>query len=175
MSDRAEAAEQREEHARQNGPIEVTLPDSGRKLTARRVPIFLMREVQKAVKRPTPPMVEIVYENGRRQEPNRADPDYLEALEEYQMALAEKMIRLVVRRGVEVDIDQAELARLRSDLADLGLPAEADDKYLYIVHICCETDADLRALQDAVLRHSQPTEEATAEAIERFPAEVQAG
>ena len=175
MSKRKEAALQREEHTNGTGLTEVTLPDSGKTLRVRRVPIFLMREVQKAVKRPTPPMVEVVYETGARREANRADPDYLEALDEYQMALGEKMIRVVVRRGVEVDIDQEAVDQLRADLADLGLPAEADDKYLYIVHICCETDQDLKALQDAVLRRSQPTEEATAEAIERFPAEVQTG
>jgi hypothetical protein len=156
-----------------NGLIEVTLPDSGKVLRVRRVPVFLMREVQKSVKRPTPPLVEVTYETGPRLEPNRADPEYLTAIEEYGMALGEKMIRLVIKRGVECDVDVAALAELRADMEEIGIELPSDDRYVYVTYICCETPADLEALQSAVLRQTQPTEEAVGEALERFRGEVQ--
>lgn len=152
--------------------IEITLPDSGKTLRVRRVPVFLLREVQKSVKRPVPPLVTVNYETGPRQEPNRADPDYLAAVEDYGMALGEKMIQLVIKRGVECEVDAEAVAQLRADMGELGVELAGNDKQVYVTYICCETPADLSALQAAVLRQSQPTEEATSEALDRFPGPV---
>ncbi len=154
----------------ENGVL--TLPDSGKTIQTCRVPVMLVRDIQRSVKRPVPPTLEVQYEAGVRREENRNDPAYLEALNEYGMELGERLLKLVIRRGVIVTVDTDAVAALRADLAEMGVTLDADDHFVYVSRILCETERDLEALREAVLRRSQPTEAATAEAVERFPGDV---
>lgn len=149
-----------------------TFPDSGRTVFVRRVGPLLMATLRKQYPPPTPPLNRVDYGDGVvREEPNPADPDHQAALQEYNLQLEERARRLCVRRGIVVRLDDeaaAELAALREDAAAVGLELEGSDVELYVSYLCVQTEADYEALVSAVLRRSQPTEEAIQEAADSF-------
>lgn len=128
---------------------------------------------------PKPPLIANDYGDGeKRLEPNAADPDHILALDLYRQELGIKALYTSITLGVEVDeVDTEAVARVRRLLKKQGaqLPEgdEDDDLYVYIVHICATTQAELTALQKAILQQGQPTEEVIAEAIATFPNHVQ--
>lgn len=159
-------------HEAHEGYSTLTLPDSGQTLEYRRVSHMLLADVQRSMKPPRPPMQEVDYGGVKKMEPNPAHPDYAEALAEHRTALAEKILEVAIQYGVICDVDKARVAELRAAMTEAGVNLPANDKVLYVTRILCETGNDLNTLRDAVIRKSQPTEGATAEAVARFPAEV---
>lgn len=152
---------------------EFTFPDSGGVVRVRRIPPMLLRDLQRIFKPPKPPRQEVAFDKGVRTIPNPEHPDHVEAMAEYEAEFGERIIRLVVRLGVVCEVDAAAVQALRAEMAAEGIDLDADDKYVYVTRILTETQADLEALQQAVLGASTVTEAGVAEATERFPGQVQ--
>lgn len=153
---------------------ELTLPDSGAHILFRPVSHMLMADASKSVRRPSPPVIDVNYNGNIKQEPNANAPEYLEAMRQYGAAQNNKALEVAVLLGVQVEVDKERVSELRQSLADSGVEIPKNDKVLYVTRILCETANDLATLRDAIIRKSQPTEEAVADATERFPADVQA-
>lgn len=147
---------------------EFTFPGSGGVVRVRRIPPMLLRDLQRKFKPPRPPRQEVQFEKGVRTIPNPEHPDHVEALAAYEEELGDRILRLVVRLGVQCEVDAAAVAALRAEMAEEGIELEADDKYVYVTRILAETTEDLEALQQAVLGASTVTEEEVAAARERF-------
>lgn len=151
---------------------EFTFPDSGRVVHTRRIAPMLLRDLQRSFKPPKPPKQEVQFEKGVRFVPNASDPEYLEALEDYQGELGERIMRLVVTLGVVCEVPAEEVAALRATMTEQGITLDPSDLYVYISRICAQSNADLEALQQAVLGQSTVTEAGVEEAKERFPGDV---
>lgn len=164
------------QHANGSGEwTTLTLPDSGATLEYRHVSHMLLNDVQRSIKPPRPPMIEVDYGGNKRLEANPSHPDHLEALREYNNDKAERVLGIAIALGVRVEVDAARVRELRELLQEAGVPTPENDKVFYVTRVLCETGADLVALRDAVIRKAQPTEEAVAEAVERFPSDVPQG
>lgn len=131
--------------------------------------------VRKQFPPPQPPLNAVDYGDGViKQEPNKADPDYEQALRDYQAQYSQKMFAAILDLVADVEIDQAALDRVRITLERHGIAlTEASDKVAYITH-CCIFDiqeempkfmASLRAL-------TGPKEEDVADHVATFPGDV---
>ena len=155
-----------------------TFKDTGISVKIRKVSPMLIMEVQKAFPSPKPPMQEVVYgdpgEPGARtvEEPNEAHPDYLVAIDEYNLELEAKVRHLMFKRGVIINLDEVqkqEVKELRAEWKEMfGVDLSGSDKYVYISYIAIGTDADMEELQEVIMRRSQPTEAAIAESKAGF-------
>ncbi len=155
-----------------------TFKDTGIKVKIRKVSPMLIMEVQKAFPPPKPPMQEVVYgdpgESGAKtvEEPNEAHPDYLVAIDEYNLELEAKVRQLMFKRGVRIHLDEEqkqEVKELREEWKEMfDKDLSGSDNYLYISYIAIGTDADMGELQEVIMRRSQPTEAAIAEAKAGF-------
>lgn len=153
----------------------LTLPDSGATLEYRHVSHMLLNDVQRSLKPPRPPMIEMDYGGNKKWEANPSHPDHLEALREYNNEKSERVLSIAIALGVRVMVDEARVNELRELLQESGVPVPTNDKVFYVTRILCETGNDLVALRDAVIRKAQPTEGAVAESVERFPSDVSEG
>jgi len=152
---------------------ELTLPDSGVSVRYRRVSHFLLSDAAQSVVPPTPPLVDVHYGDNVKAEPNPNAPEYLEAVRLYNIARNNKALETAIILGVQVEVDHERVKELRDALADSGISLPRNDKVLYVTRILCETKTDLELLRDTIIRKSQPTEGAIAEAIDTFRADVQ--
>lgn len=134
---------------------------------------MLLKDIAATLKPPKPPMQEVDYGGTKRMEPNPAHPDYKEAMTEYQAKLNDLMFRVLVVIGVECEVDSESVKKVREQAGMFGAELPPEDKFVYIAHVLAKSEDDVKALRDLLLRRSQPTEAATAEAVDRFPAEVQ--
>lgn len=156
-----------------HGPTTFTFPDSGVTIKTRKVSPLLLAEIQKTLPPPTPPMQEVDYGGTKKMEPNPAHPDYAAALATYRAEFSNLIFRALVLIGVECEVDAEAVGKLRADMQQFNVTLPPEDKFVYVAHILCTSNEDVTALRDLLLRHSQPTEGAVAEAVDRFPAEVQ--
>ena len=156
-----------------------TFKDTGITVMIRKVSPLLIMDIQKEMPPPKPPMQEVVYGNPddpgakRVQEPNEAHPDYLAAIDKYNLDLEEKIRRFMVKRGVIFTLtpeQKEEIKELREDWKeefdkDISMP----DKLLYISYIAIGTDSDMEELMDVIMRRSQPTEAVMSDVKASFP------
>lgn len=153
---------------------EIKLPDSGATIRVKRISPMTLMAIERAHPDPKPPMQEVDYGNGsKRLEANPLDPQYQLELAAHQQTRSMLLLQALVRFGVEVDVDAAKVAAYREDMATLGGTLPPDDKYVYVAHVLCETNADLVALREAVMGTSVPSERAVAEKQATFPGDVQ--
>lgn len=161
----------------QNGRIPPALPEftfagSGITVKLRRVSPFLLGDVAKSLVAPKPPLNTVDYGNGPVQEANEADPTYLVALEDHRKEVGVRNMKALIRLGVECEVDDDAVQELRATMRDLGVELDPDDKWVYIVNIAITHEDELIQLRDAILRKSQPTEEAVQEQLADFHGEV---
>lgn len=154
--------------------------DSGKVVSIRKVSYNLASELRKIFPPPEPPIVEVPYPNGIRREENALDPDYARTLRRYNVEFEERLRRLVIRRGVVIvlgDAEKEEIRQLRDDMKEEGIPLPENDQDVYLSYICISTPEDYKDLLGAVTRRSYPTEEGSADALDRFrpEGEVPAG
>lgn len=151
-----------------------TFKDTGITVMIRKVSPNLVMELQRQFPEPKPPLNAVDYGDGKEVlEPNYADPEYLKSVDEYKIDLESKIRRLIVKRGVAVEITdeiKAQLEELRSFwLEEYGKAfPEPNDLMAYVSYICVGTGEDMEELLDAIMRRSQPTESAIAEATKSF-------
>lgn len=147
--------------------------DTGITVHIRKVSPLLIREVSRAFPAPEPPLNRVDYGDGViKQEPNPADPDHITALGIYQIEIEQRVRRLMIKLGVEVDIDYDVLAVYRAAMAEAGAALDTDDKVAYVTGVCVGTAEDYQDLVKAITRRSQPTEEAVRDAQESFRGQV---
>lgn len=158
-----------------HGPTTFTFPDSGVTIQARKVSPLLLSEIQKTIPVPKPPLQEVDYGGVKKQESNPNHPDYQAALTAYRQEFSNLIFRALILIGVDVEVDVEAVTKLRADMQQFNVTLPPEDKFVYVAHILCTSEQDVTALRDLLLRHSQPTEGATAEAVERFQPEVSQG
>ena len=145
----------------------VTLPDSRAVLEVKFVSPLLLNDLRKAIRRthpkPEPPLVEVAYGETKKWEANPAHPEYRAALTDYNADFGQEFFQQLVRFGVRCEVDARAVSELRERAAALELPE--DDLVLYVTRILVTSQADMQALMNAVLRRSQPTEEAVTEKV----------
>lgn len=158
----------------ENELIPFTFQSTGKVVQIRKVSPFLQIEIQKAFPAPEPPVQEVDYGDGDvRMEKNFAHPDYVRALENYNLELSDKIQRLIIKRGVAVEITEEirkEVEELRGFWLDeygVELP-EKNEKMIYVLDICIGTQEDGEELIAAITRRSQPTEVAIKQAEGTF-------
>lgn len=146
--------------------IPFTFQDTGVTVLIRKVSPLLAMELQRVFPPPDPPMNKVDFGDGEsRMEPNEADPAYLKQLQDYNQDFELKIRRMLIKRGVIVEITdtiKAQVQELREFWQEeygIDFP-EADDKLAYIWYIAVGTDQDLKELLQAIMRRSQPTQEA---------------
>lgn len=128
-------------------------------------------QARKKLPPPQPPMNEVDYGDGKKvREPNAADPDYVQALQRYQMELSFLMFDALIELGVEIEVDQEALERVKRPLAALGIPLdEASDKVAYIKHCCMfNLEKEGAALRTMMQSLTGPKEEDVQDHIATF-------
>lgn len=159
---------------KQNELIPFTFSDTGETILIRKVSPLLGLELQKAFPPPKPPVQEVDYGDGRMvKEANAAHPDYLSAMQAYQIDFEDKLRRLYIKRGAVITWSEerrAQVDELRSFWHDeYGIDLPGDDTMVFVSYLCIGSDKDLENLVTAIMQRSQPTEAAVAEAVETFP------
>jgi hypothetical protein len=151
-------------------PLPTYTFDTGITVGIRKLSPFLRDDIEAHIrasdkregKAPTPPLAPGV--DGVL-ELNESDPDYLVAVGAYEVAIRpriqEKLLRIAIKRGVEVEIDYEAVAAYRADMEAEGvkLPDE-DDKYFYVTRLCVGSAQDLSDLYDTIFKRAMPTKEA---------------
>lgn len=150
-----------------------TIADTERVVNIRKVSPMLAREVANLHKQPTPPMQEVTYPDGHKeQEANEANPQYQEALQAHREQMITEVQKLTIERGVIVELnddDKKEVAELREFYkTEYGQELKGSDKYIFVAHICIGTVEDLTDLVKAITRRSNASVEGTAEALKTF-------
>lgn len=152
--------------------------DSGKRLSVRKVSYTLADDLRKSFIAPEVPVVEVNYGTAEtpniRREQNKSDPDYLKALAEYKRDFEMRLRRLIVKRGVVIELtadDIAEVAALREDMQLEGVTFSESDKDVWLWRIAITTPNEFQELLDAVMKRSKPSAEGVADAKDRFRTE----
>lgn len=148
--------------------------DTGITVMVRKTSPMLIQEVQKAFPPPKPPMNKVDYGNGfHALEANVNDPDYQQALKQYNEELEARVRKLMIIRGVDVEIDHEAVNELREQMREIGIELDKSDKLVYVSMIAMGTAEDYQDLINAITRRSQATEDAVADAVATFQHPVQ--
>jgi hypothetical protein len=148
--------------------------DTGITVQIRRTSPMLIQEVQKSFPAPLPPRNKVDYGNGfTAMEVNKEDPDYQEEMKKYKADLDARVLKAMIIRCVEAEIDQTALVELREQMREVGAELDKNDKYVYVSMIAMETADDFTNLANTILKRSQPTEEAVQDAVDSFRGDVQ--
>lgn len=146
-------------------------PDSGKRISIRKVSPFLGDEVRKAFPPPKPPLQKVMLGGVETEEPNPAHPDYQAALRAHNIEMGQRIQRLMIKRGVVIELgddEKAEVEELRADIEAEGVTLPASDKDVYLWHICISTPQDLEDLANAIVQRSQPTEVSVSQKMDGF-------
>lgn len=131
-------------------------------------------EMRKQHPAPEPPMNEVDYGDGKKLEPNYGDPAYEQALRMHQMLISSKVMEATIELGVEIEVDQVALDRVRLVMERIGVPLdEISDKVAYIKH-CCMFDIEHEGplLADAMRALIGPRQEDVDDHIATFQDDV---
>jgi hypothetical protein len=160
---------------------EVNLTGSGYTVKFRPIGPMIANEISKAARKtivePTPPRNTVTGLDGKeRQEENTADPDYQVALQEYYQTLGleitDRLMQYIARSSIEVEVDTEAVQRVRDGLTAAGVEPPTDDREVFLKFVLIGSQEDLDTLRNAVMRRSQPTEEAIQEKAADFPGDV---
>jgi hypothetical protein len=135
----------------------------------RKVSPLLAVELQKQFPPPRPPKQKVTLDGKEVWEENPVDPDHLAALQDYNNEQERRLRKLMLKRGVEVEIDKEEVAELREFWkTEYNKELEGDDLEVYVSYIVIGSDGDLEDLMNAILKRSQPTAEDINAATQTF-------
>lgn len=151
-----------------------TFHDTGRTVKIKKVSPFITNQLNQQFPPPPPPLEEVEYPNEKRMEPNENDPTHQAALKKWRREQNERAQELLLDRGVDVELGEAEIAEV-CELRDWWLATYkqalgGEDKFVYVRYICIGTPEDINDVVQAITRRSGPTPEAEAEARARFRA-----
>lgn len=156
-----------------------TFESTGESCFIRPVPVMLVREIERSIPKPAPPMQEVEGPDGtKRMEANRTHPDFLAALGERAEKLQEAMTALILKRGVVVklsDEQRDDVKALREDMREsFGVTWDASDEVVWVKYIACATPADLRRLINEVTNRSVPSDPKSANGLSSSPSPSEA-
>lgn len=163
------------------GFVPITLPVSKEVVLIQSVSPFLINKFKRRYSPPAPPVerVNLGTEEAPDWEetPNAAHPDYIEARKAWAEDLEERTRRFMIALGAEVewtDAKRERLARLRAAIAKEGdgLEIEEEDNYAYISYVAVQSGEDYKALLEAIINGSRPSEEAITEATATFRPDI---
>lgn len=157
----------------------ITLPVSKEVVLIQPVSPFLLNKLKRRYPPPTPPVERV--NMGTPDEPfwqeqvNEAHPDYLAARQAWSGEQEERTRRFTIKLGALIEWTDAKIARLaeiRKKMEELGEPLDADDdkddNYAYISYVAVQSGEDYKALLEAIINGSRPSEEAITEAVATF-------
>jgi hypothetical protein len=121
---------------------------------------------------PKPPVQTIQTASGPKEVPHETHPDYLAALEDYQLRQGTFMLAVFIQLGVYVKLDEEELEELRDlqDNLELINPGAPENKYLtyqYVSGICPEME-EINALLTAIQSINTPNQEQVQTHLDTF-------
>lgn len=161
-----------------------TFEGTGRAVQVRKLSTLIRDEVRRAVRRdpqfpkePEPPLVEVDYGAGKIIQPHRGHPVYQELLKEWQAKfsdeVSERLITLVIHRGVVCEVDEQAVAQVRSDMAAAKSPLDDYcDHYVYVAFVCVGPYNDYQALLKAIFERTMPSDEAVQAHKDSFRGDV---
>jgi hypothetical protein len=156
-----------------------TFESSGESCFIRPVPVMLVREVERSIPRPEPPVQAVENPDGTtRNERNLTHPDYLAALRVRNDKVQEVITKLVIRRGVFVrltDEQREEVRELREDLKAINdVELNEPDEAVWVKYIACASHNDLTRLINEVSNRSVPTDPKSASGSTSSPSPFEA-
>lgn len=138
-----------------------TFPGSGIEVEVRKVPQQTLQDAQASLPAPKPPTQEVELDGKIRLEPNYTHPDYLQAVEEHQMAQMQLSQTLLVRLGIVYKLkeeDRQALDAVLSVMRELNIPTrEGTELEQWVYYVAAPTIGDMQALMQEVLGISVPT------------------
>lgn len=152
--------------------IPFRLHDTGETVYISKVNPLLVREITRNFPPPKPPLNKMQYGEEWVDEPNELDPSYIQEKQQHDEEVNNRLIKLVIRRGVWIDWNEQkaqQVTTLRQDMEELGntdLPE--DDKLIWVMYLAVGTPEDMEELVTAVTRRSRPTEKPIQENISSF-------
>lgn len=127
---------------------------------------------------PKPPKVPVLDSDGKQvigfdgspvYELNPADEEYKSKLNEFEEALQEKGGRALIKLGVDVAPDKAEVERVRAFMKnEFEIDLDPDDKYVYVTQCLLSSQDELTKLVAAIQGISVPDEEGVQAAQDTF-------
>jgi len=142
-----------------------TFQDTGISVKIAKQSPHIGAELRKAFPPPKPPKQLVEFADGtKRDEANESDPDYQREMEDYNLMLEAKMRSVLIKRGVICDVDTEAVKELRAQMDAIGVTLDADDKVVYITHICVGSEDGYNELVAALTQRAQPTDAAVNEA-----------
>lgn len=153
-----------------------TFKGSGITVGVRKLGPFMIdtisRQLRDEVKPPEVPKVIVNYGTEEkpdyRTEENEADPEYKEALREYEETIANssgrRILDTIIDKAIVVEeYDDEEIEATREFMEGLGVSKEEldamSDHQIYVKYICIKISDDISDLQQFVLGESVPSEE----------------
>ena len=151
-----------------------TFKDTGITVKIKKVSPMVVDDVRASIPEPLPPEQEVDYgePRGKVMERNYSDPNYALELEAHNKKVAALVQKVIVNRAVILEGDEwrKEVQDYRDFiLSSTGYPlAETDDVLVYILRVCVGSKEDMSDLIDAIIKRSQPTQEAVEQAKRSF-------
>lgn len=141
---------------------------SGFELALVKVPyLVLERLLNDKTGRPKPPIIEVTIAGKyKNREPNPNDPDYKQALAEWDSEYQFRLFRYLFSQGVKCEVPN-EFAK-----EHLEFFPGASDSFMQYLFVCTllEDDADeIAALSDAIMGQTMPTTSGLEASAQRFP------
>lgn len=119
--------------------------------------------------RPQPPLQEVEGLEGKKTfEPNRANPDYLRELSEYNRMINTRAFEWSLEEACEVEIDEGKLVALKAKYESRGMELPETDKLAYITRVAIGSSDDLNMVRDAIQELALPTEDAIREKADGY-------
>ncbi len=153
-------------------------PSTGYEAAYTYVPLQLIIDFETGWRRkhPAPPVPAPVIDIAGELRPvaNPSDPDYQLAVKLHEQEMHTASYRFLLNKSLVLsESDRAEVAELRTEIESRGSELDPDDSWVFLFNLASTDPDEIGRFQNAVLRLSQPTEAATADAKARFPDTVQ--
>lgn len=131
--------------------------------------------IRKKYPPPAPPLNEVDYGDGiKKMEPNKADPEYEQALRDYRAAYSQKMFAAIIDLAADVEVDQVSLDRVRTTLERHGITIdEVSDKVAYLIHCCVfDIEEEMAKFTAALRALTGPSQEDVDDHVATFSGDV---
>jgi len=151
-----------------------TFKDTGITVKIKKISPMLAADVSAAMPEPLPPEQEVDYgePKGKVMERNYGDPTYAQAMKEYERKASALVQKVIINRAVVVEGEdwKKEVKEYRDFIfSNTGAQLEEkDDLLVYVLRICVGSNDDMNDLVDAIIKRSQPTQEAIEQAKRSF-------
>lgn len=156
---------------------------TGRTVQVRKVSTLIRDEVRRQVRRdpsfaePEPPQQDVDYGDGKVKIAHHGHPIYQQLLADWRERLnrevGDRLVNLVIRRGVVCEVDTEAVAQVRAELAEQDIDTtHLDDHYVYVAFVCIGPYEDYTDLLKAVFERSTPAEAAVQAHIASFPGDI---